>query len=77
MFVITKWTKHVTDSGKDEYTGRKLDAENTYKFRILDDDGFVYAYGLSDEYFDPEPLDAYMDAYGVTDIQYKTSKGWE
>lgn len=75
MFVITKWCACITDSGKDEHTGKKLKAKNVYRFRLLDDDGIVYAYGLSDDDSDFEPLDRYMDNYGVTGIQYKNNQG--
>lgn len=66
---ITKWCKGITDSGKDEYTGRDV-SKCPYRFRLLDDDGEIYAYGKADnKTFDP--LDAYMYSYGCTEIQYK------
>ena len=66
---ITKWCKTITDSGKDEYTHRDVSGCD-YSFRLLDDDGVIYAYGkANEETFDP--LDAYMYSYGVTEIQYK------
>lgn len=66
---ITKWCKSITDSGKDEYTGRDVSG-CLHRFRLLDDDGEVYAYGkASKETF--APLDAYMYEYGCTEIQYK------
>ena len=85
MFCITKWCKAVTDSGKDEYTHRlprmrERLIEKTgsvpplYDFRLLDDDGYVYAYGKSTDNRTESafaPLDRYMDAYGCTEIQYK------
>ena len=79
LFTITKWRKAITDDGKDLYTGRKLDTENIVRFRLLDDDGIIYAYGIMDkdrldhdENVDGfEPLDKYMYAYGCTEIQYK------
>lgn len=68
-FVITKWCKSITDSGKDEYTKLSHDGLR-YKFRLLDEDGVVYAYGYnSSENF--APLEQYMYAYGCTKIQYK------
>lgn len=70
MFVITKWTRHVTDDKKDKYTGKSHD-NLPYKFRLLDDDGVVYAYGYSNDDSDFGPLDCYMYSYGVTEIQYK------
>lgn len=84
-FCITKWCKSITDSGKDEYTGAlarmktKLkglygEVPPLYSFRLLDDDGIVYAYGSASE-CDTEsafyPLDRYADFYGCTEIQYK------
>jgi hypothetical protein len=70
---ITKWCKSITDSGKDEYTNRNTDGM-TQKFRLLDDDGVVYAYGMAKDDIDFEPLDYYMYAYGCTEIQYKNPK---
>ena len=82
MFCITKWTKEITDSGKDEYTGRLPRLKEKYaekfgtqpqlfSFRLLDDDGVIYAYGKSTNHGSFAPLDAYMDVYGCTEIQYK------
>ena len=93
-FCITKWTRHITDSGKDEYTGRfeKMKAhmaedlvENgnipipVYDFRLLDDDGVIYAYGKSTNNSSFAPLDKYEPLYGCTEIQYKNpdTKAWE
>lgn len=82
MYCITKWTKHVTDSGRDEYTGRLqplrqrladcIQAPVTlYDFRLLDDDGTVYAYGKSTDIDSFAPLDRYAPDYGCTEIQYR------
>ena len=86
MYCITKWTRHITDSGKDEYTGRfekmKLRladelANNgnipipVYDFRLLDDDGVIYAYGKSTDNSSFAPLDRYEPLYGCTEIQYR------
>jgi hypothetical protein len=82
MFCITKWTKAITDSGRDEYTGRftrmkerLADAAGrtvpVYSFRLLDDDGVIYAYGKSTENGSFAPLDRYEPVYGCTEIQYK------
>lgn len=82
MYCITKWTKAITDSGKDEYTGRleKLKAKcvekfgcvpTLHSFRLLDDDGEIYAYGKSTDDSDFAPLDRYMYDYGCTEIQYR------
>lgn len=82
MYCITKWCKSITDSGKDEYT-KRLDAmkkklietkgfvPELYSFRLLDDDGVVYAYGKSTDDSSFAPLDRYMYDYGCTEIQYK------
>lgn len=85
MFCITKWCKVITDSGEDEYTGQLsimknmlLDRQGSipelYDFRLLDDDGEVYAYGKSTDNSSEDafaPLDRYMYEYGCTEIQYK------
>lgn len=93
MYCITKWTKHVTDSHQDQYTHRlprmkeKLKAKYgsvppLYRFRLLDDDGLVYAYGVSTDDSSESafaPLDRYEYDYGVTEIQYynQGTKTWE
>ena len=70
---ITKWCKSITDDGKDFYTGRDTKGM-TESFRLLDDDGVVYAYGKAKPNIDFEPLDAYMYSYGCTEIQYKNKE---
>lgn len=82
LYTITKWCKSITDDGKDLYTGRKLDTDDVIKFRLLDDDGIIYAYGIMDrDRFENdenvegfEPLDGYMYVYGCTEIQYKNKE---
>ena len=85
MFCITKWTKNITDSGKDEYTGylpkmkkrlmeEKGEIPELHKFRLLDDDGEIYAYGVSTNSSSFAPLDHYMYEYGCTEIQYRNPK---
>ena len=82
MYCITKWCKSITDSPKDVYTHRlalmkqKLKEKYgsvpvLYKFRLLDDDGIVYAYGMSSVPDTFAPLDRYEYDYGCTEIQYK------
>jgi len=74
MFVITKWCKSITDSGKDEYTKREVPKECIHKFRLLDSDQVVYAYGMSDDCNSEKafaPLDYYENDYGCVEIQYK------
>lgn len=70
---ITKWCKSIADSEKDEYTGKDTKGM-TERFRLLDDDGTVYAYGKAKEGVDFEPLDYYMYEYGCTEIQYKNKE---
>lgn len=74
MFVIDKWCKAITDSGKDEYTGIKIPPQCAFEFRLRDDDGIVYAHGWSNDDSSFDPLDRYQMDYGVTEIQYKNSK---
>lgn len=69
---ITKWCKSITDSEKDEYTGCDVTG-CPHRFRLLDDDNEIYAYGnASAKTF--EPLDTYMYDYGCTEIQYKNQE---
>lgn len=73
-FCITKWCKSITDDGKDKYVNKDVDKSNMkYRFRILDDDGIIYGYGVAED-IDFDPLDAYMYRLGVTEIQYRNSK---
>lgn len=88
MYCITKWCKAITDSGKDEYTGRLPKMKKhlmerdgiipkLYDFRLLDDDGEVYGYGKSTNNSSFAPLDNYMYEYGCTEIQYKNPETGE
>ncbi|AII15625.1 hypothetical protein CIG1485E_a0100 (plasmid) [Campylobacter iguaniorum] len=58
-----------------------LEKELTCEFRLLDDDGEVYAKGYSDDGSSENafaPLDDYgMPAWGCTEIQYKEKGKWE
>lgn len=85
MYCITKWCKAITDDHKDVYTHRlpkmkvklveKLGSVPVlYSFRLLDDDGVVYAYGVSTDDSSFAPLDRYMNDYGCTEIQYRNPK---
>lgn len=78
MFQVTKWTKFITDDEKDKNIKLKVDPSLVpYKFRLLDDDEIIYAYGYSSSDDDENafaPLDAYASAYGVTVIQYMNPK---
>lgn len=82
MYCITKWCKTITDDHKDHYTHRlphmkqKLlektgSVPTLYNFRLLDDDGVIYAYGVGTDNSSFAPLDRYMYDYGCTEIQYK------
>lgn len=74
MFKITKWTKHITDDGKDKVVCPKPKGLD-HKFRLLDDDGVIYAYGYSNNDSSFAPLDCYEGAYGCTEIQYRNKEG--
>lgn len=56
-----------------------LDIRPVHCFRVLDDDGTVYAYGRSDDDSSFDPLDEYAaGAWGCTRIEYKNDKDeWE
>ena len=45
-------------------------------FRLLDDDGLIYAEGYSDNSNSFAPLDRYGPDYGCTDIQYYSNGKW-
>jgi hypothetical protein len=80
MYKVTKWCKSITDNNNDIIVCAKP-KELNFKFRLLDDDGVIYAYGYSDDNNSNKafaPLDRYMPEYGCTEIQYKNSNGkWE
>lgn len=75
-WVITKWCKSITGDGKDWYVNKDIDKKNMpHRFRLLDDDGAVYAYGVSDDSNSFAPLNYYMASYGCTEIQYRNKDG--
>lgn len=79
-FIISKWCAVITSNGEDKYTAAVKTSDMTHEFRLLDDDGEVYAYGWStdgDSEDAFEPLDYYASHYGVTEIQYKVNGSWE
>ena len=70
-WVITKWCKSITDSGKDEYVNKDVDKKHmVHRFRLLDDDGIVYGYGVSDSK-SLAPLRNYKASLGCVTIEYK------
>lgn len=82
MYCITKWCKTITDDHKDHYTHRlermkqRLMDERgcvppLFSFRLLDDDGEIYAYGKTTNPDSFAPLDRYAPDYGATMIEYK------
>lgn len=76
---ITQWCKAITDSGKDEVVMEKPD-NMSYKFRLKDGDGVIYAYGYcttNDDEAAFEPLDDLENAYGVVSIEYYNNGKWE
>lgn len=67
-------TKIVEPSLKDkELLSRNLSLKSEkhkYKFKLIDDDGFVYYEGLSKNNFSFEPLDNFGKNVGCTEIHY-------
>lgn len=45
-----------------------------HKFRLLDDDGEIYFYGLSDSDSSFAPVDSFGEAWGAIHIQYRNEK---
>lgn len=80
LFAITHWSRAITDDGEPwirvvEGNDRK---NLNHQFRLKDDDGIVYAYGLAHR-VSFAPLDYYEGDYGCTEIEFfnpKTNK-WE
>lgn len=76
-WVITKWCKLITDDNKDWYVNKDVDKKHMiHRFRIMDADEEIYAYGVSDS-ITFNPVDYYMNTYGVVDIQYKNKETGE
>ena len=82
MYCITKWCKTITDDHTDHYTHRLPHMKQRllnetgsvptlYKFRLLDSDGEIYAYGVGTDDSSFAPLDRYAPDYGCTEIQWK------
>lgn len=62
------------------HLGLHYDPEkHLYPFRLVDDDGEVMGYGLSNDGSNFDPLDDYMDHWGCTAIEYwnPVSEIWE
>lgn len=49
-------------------------SEGKHKFRLLDDDGEIYYYGVSDDDSCFCPLDWSQPLWGTTEIQYRDEK---
>ena len=92
MFIITKdlinngeYNNHVFVStmnkgDKKQALIERLTPKCIHKFRLLDDDGVIYLYGLSNSNDDERafiPLDYYMYDLGCTEIQYFNNGVWE
>lgn len=74
-WVMIKWCKTMTDDDKDWYVNKDIEKKHMiYRFRLLDDDGNIYGYGVSDK-ITFSPLDHYASLYGVTEIQYRSPSG--
>ena len=74
---ISKWCAVITDTGADvypNYEGINLE-DYPERFRLLDDDKKVYAYGIAMKGIRFQPLDCYRELYGCTEIQYYAQQG--
>jgi hypothetical protein len=73
-------TKDLIDDGANEgrkSAGFKPGKPMTVKFRMYDDDMELYFTGHMQK-LDFEPLEDFgMPAYGCTELQYNTGKGWD
>lgn len=74
-FKITKDKVNEPDS-KYNLTGDEFEEYKggNHKFKILDDDGGIYLYGVSDDDSDFGPLDLFQPIWGVTEIHYWCEK---
>jgi hypothetical protein len=78
MFKITAWTPEFTDDGNWKTIPFKTKTP-VKRFRLLDDDRVVGAYGYSSDWESElafEPLDIYGPHYGFTEIQYLINRKW-
>ena len=82
IFKITHENKAVFDGEKFarnirceyQYSKAQIDAmlpDMTHKFRVLDDDGITYFWGVCSDPNSFAPLDFVGAEYGCTEIQYK------
>lgn len=77
-WTITKICKSITNDGKDAYVNKDVNKKHmVHRFRLLDDDGIVYAYGVSDDDSSFSPLDYYRPLWGVVHIEYKNKETGE
>ena len=87
-----KVTRNIIDEGEEkcplyqsvDFDGAKFKQSKHVKFRLLDDDGEVYFWGLMDhsDLYGSEnkafaPLDAFMNSYGCTELQYREDGEWK
>lgn len=71
-YVITRWCKSITEDKRDHYVNKdKVTKDMVHRFRLVDDDDVVYAYGVSTSDSSFWPLDEIGEAYGCTSIQYE------
>jgi hypothetical protein len=75
--VISNFPSDWSEDAKNEIKDVVKSKEGT-PFRLLDDDGIVYATGnqISTE-SEFEPLDRFMWSWGVTELQQKKNGVWE
>lgn len=81
-FIMTKWCSVINKDNKEiEFEISERQKEKfPFEFRLLDDDGIIYGYGISKTNDDNNafaPLDFFQPDYGCTEIQYKNNDIWE
>ena len=85
-YIMTYWLitvdvinrEHPEDMRKMPIESDTSVKDTPYKFRLLDDDGEVYYYGVSSNSSSFAPLDDFgMPNDGCTEIQYKKNGVWE
>ena len=72
-FCITEANGFLYDDNQSRGWAKVENKGYDHFFRLLDDDGVVYAWGWSDDDSSFQPLDEYGSAFGCTEIQYRVA----
>lgn len=78
---VYSYQGHTGPGPVGEFALRRLESGQGTQFRLLDDDGEIYATGIYDGSADDEgafsPLEFGAANWGATEIQYRRGRRWE